>query len=488
MTDPFDTVIHGGTVVTASETFPADIGIAHGRIAAIAERIDGGERRIDAAGKLVMPGGIEAHCHIAQESSSGIMTADDYRSGSISAAFGGHSCFVPFAAQHRGQSIDHVIATYDRRAEASSVIDYSYHLIVSDPSPEVLEVGLPKAFARGITSFKVFMTYDLLNIGDAAMLDIMTVAKQHGAITMVHAENNDMVKWMNRRLAAKGHVQPRYHAVSRPELAEQEAIHRAVSLAKLVDAPLFVVHCSTAEGAALIQRERLRGVKLFSETCPQYLALTRSALDRPGMEGAKFMCSPPVRDEATQAALWHHLATGTFASVSSDHAPYRFDASGKFANGADAPYPKIGNGMPGLAMRLPYLFSEGVNKGRITLSQFVQLSAANAARIFGLHRKGTIAPGFDADIAIWNPQETRVATLADQHDNMDYTPFEGMKITGWPETVFSRGNIVVHQGELHAKPGSGRFVARKTVDLTGIPGYRAPELNPALNFGAEIAP
>ncbi|CAH2603881.1 D-hydantoinase [Rhodovastum atsumiense] len=484
----FETVIHGGTVVTASEVFRADIGIADGRIAAVAETIAGGETRIDASGKLVMPGGIEAHCHIAQESSSKIMTADDYRSGSISAAFGGHSCFVPFAAQHRGQSIDDVIATYDSRAEGNAVIDYSYHLIISDPSPEVLEVGLPRAFARGITSFKVFMTYDLMNIGDGGMLDIMTVAKQNGAITMVHAENNDMVKWMNRRLAAAGLTQPRYHAISRPALAEEEAIGRAVALAKLVDAPLFVVHCSTAEGATLIQRERLRGVKLFSETCPQYLALTREALDRPGMEGAKFMCSPPVRDSATQEALWRHVASGTFASVSSDHAPYRFDATGKFANGTEAPYPKIANGMPGIGMRLPWLFSEGVSKGRITLPQFVQLSSSNAARIFGLDRKGAIAPGFDADIAIWNPRETRKATLADQHDNMDYTPFEGMEITGWPETVLSRGAVVVHQGALRAEPGRGRFVARRRVDLTGMPGYRAPELDPARNFGAEIAP
>jgi dihydropyrimidinase len=483
----FDTVIHGGRVATASEVFDADIGIVDCRIAAIAEKIGGGKRRIDATGKLVMPGGIEAHAHIAQESSTGLMTADDYYSGSVSAAFGGNSSFIPFAAQHRGQSIADVISTYDGRAAPNSVLDYSYHLIISDPSASVLE-ELPGVFARGITSFKVFMTYDLMNIGDGGMLDILTVAKSHGALTMVHAENNDMVKWMNKRFAAAGLTAPKYHAVSRPELAEEEAINRAVSLAKLVDAPLFIVHVSTAGGAAIVQREKLAGTKLFAETCPQYLALTRDDLDRPGMEGAKFICSPPVRDKATQDALWRHVQSGTFESVSSDHAPYRFDASGKFANGADAPYPKIANGMPGIAMRLPYLFSEGVAKGRITLSQFVALSSTNAAKTFGMAKKGSIAPGFDADIAIWNPEARRTATLADQHDNMDYSPFEGMQIEGWPELTMNRGDIIVENGELKGTRGRGRFVARKPVDLTGKPGYGAKELDPAQNFGAEIAP
>ncbi|MFT6912746.1 MAG: dihydropyrimidinase [Paracoccaceae bacterium] len=484
----FDTVIHGGTLATATDTFRADIGITNGRIAAIAEALSGGARRIDATDRLVLPGGIEGHCHIAQESSAGVMSADDYLSGSVSAAFGGNSCFIPFAAQQRGQSVDDVIATYDSRAAPNSVIDYSYHLIISDPTRKVLEEELPRAFARGITSFKVFMTYDLMNIGDGGMLDILTVAKAHGAITMVHAENNDMVKWMNRRLADNGLTAPKYHAISRPELAEEEAINRAISLAKLVGAPLFIVHVSTAGGAAIVQRERLAGGLVFAETCPQYLALTRDDLDRPGMEGAKFICSPPLRDAATQHALWHHIRHGTFESVSSDHAPYRYDESGKLMHGTTAPYPKIANGMPGIAMRLPYLFSEGVGKGRITLQQFVALSATNAAKTFGLTQKGSLVPGMDADIAIWNPNETRTVSHADQHDNMDYTPFEGMQITGWPETVLSRGTVIVDKGALQVAPGQGRFVKRAPVDLSGRPGVSVKELTPASNFGAKVAP
>lgn len=480
----FDTVIHDGTVVTTSDTVKADIGITDGRISAIAERLSGGTKRIDAGGRLVLPGGIEAHAHIAQESSSGVMGADDYLSGSISAAFGGNSSFIPFAAQHRGQSIDEVISTYDARA-ADSVLDYSYHLIISDPTPEVLNEQLPRAFARGITSFKVFMTYDMMNIGDGGMLDILTVARAHGAITMVHAENNDMIKWMNKRLADAGLTAPKYHAISRPELAEEEAINRAISLAKLVDAPLFIVHVSTAGGAAIVQREILAGTRLFAETCPQYLALTRDDLDRPGMEGAKYICSPPLRDRATQDALWRHVQSGTFTSVSSDHAPYRYDDTGKFLNGHDVAYPKISNGMPGIAARLPYLFSEGVVKGRISLQQFVGLSASNAARTFGMTQKGSIAAGLDADIAIWDPATTRKITLADQHDNMDYTPFEGMELTGVPETVLNRGVVIVHKGQLQAQKGQGRFIARAPMELRGT-GYLAKERDETQNFGAKI--
>ncbi|MFV0492384.1 MAG: dihydropyrimidinase [Pseudorhodobacter sp.] len=481
----FDTVIHSGTIVTDDYSAKGDLGLRDGRIVAIAEKLSGGAERIDAGGRLVLPGGIEAHAHIAQESSSGIMTADDYLSGSISAAFGGNSTIIPFAAQHRGQSIDDVIATYSSRASVS-VLDYSWHLIVSDPSEAVLHDQLPRAFAKGITSFKVFMTYDLMNLGDGGMLDILAVARTHGAITMVHAENNDMVKWMNRQLAAKGLTTPKYHAISRPQLAEEEAINRAIQLAKLVDAPLFVVHVSTAGGAEIVRREKFNGAKLFAETCPQYLALTRNDLDRPGMEGAKYICSPPLRGSDTQDALWHHIAMGTFESVSSDHAPYRADATGKFMNGAEAAYPKIANGMPGIAARLPWLFSEGVVKGRITAEQFVALSSTNAAKVFGCSTKGRIAPGMDADIAIWDPETRRIVTQADQHDNMDYTPFEGMELQGIPERVLSRGETIVNQGNLMVQPGRGRFFGRSPADLRGRPGFTVPEFDPAQNFGTVL--
>lgn len=484
----FDLVIRGGTVATASDTFKADVGISNGSITALAEGLDADDV-IDATGKLVLPGGIEAHCHIAQESATGGMTSDDYRTGSISAAYGGNSSFIPFAAQHKGMGVTETLDLYDQRAGSSSVIDYSYHLIIADPTTQALTEELPAAFARGITSFKVFMTYDLMRIDDSQFLDILGIAKKHGALTMVHAENSGIIDWISKRLIAGGHTAPRYHAISHPALAEEEAINRAITLAKFVDAALLIVHVSTPEGAALVAKARLEGAKIFGETCPQYLFLTRDDLDRPGLEGAKYMCSPPLRDTRTQEALWRHLQAGTFSVLSSDHAPYRYDESGKLSNGPNPSFKQIANGLPGIGARLPLLFSEGVNKNKLTLNQFVALSSTNAAKLYGLHpKKGTIAIGSDADVALWDPELTQTVSVANQHDAMDYSAFEGMSLTGWPTTVLCRGKRIVDNGELLVEPGYGNFVARKQIDLTGYPGHQAMELDPAQNFGAVIAP
>ncbi|MFB0994023.1 MAG: dihydropyrimidinase, partial [Paracoccaceae bacterium] len=328
-----DLAIRGGTLATATESFLADIGVRDGRIVTIADAVTDALDVIDATDQIVMPGGIEAHCHIAQENGVGLMTADDYQSGSIAAAFGGNSCFIPFAAQKMNQSLAETIQTYDERALSKSVLDWSYHLILTDPKPEVL-AELPEVFAKGVTSFKVFMTY-ATRVSDAQFLDILSVAGRHGALTMVHAENHDMLDWMGRRMVDGGNLAPRYHAPSRPELAEEEAINRAISLARLAQAPLFIVHVSTKIGAELIANARAKGGQVWAETCPQYLFLTREDLDKPDMEGAKFICSPPLRDTPTQAALWQHLQSGTLSLVSSDHAPYRYDATGKFSAGRD---------------------------------------------------------------------------------------------------------------------------------------------------------
>ncbi|MEM9061975.1 MAG: dihydropyrimidinase [Pseudomonadota bacterium] len=482
-TENLDIVIRGGEIATTTTRAHADIGIRGGKIACLGHDLSAPDI-IDATGKLILPGGIEAHCHIAQESGMGLMSADDYETGSISAAFGGNSSFVPFAAQRKGWGVLETLDIYDGRAKPKSVIDWGYHLIISDPTPEVL-TELPRAFERGVTSFKVFMTYDI-SIDDGQFLDILSVAKAHGAITMVHAENKQMIGWATDRLLAGGHVAPKYHAPSRPAMAEVEAINRAISLAGMVDAPLFIVHVSTPRGADLVRKAHKSGAKVWAETCPQYLFLTAEDLDRPEMEGAKYICSPPVRDRATQDVLWRHIQMGTFTVVSSDHAPYRADETGKFHAGPDAPFNKIANGMPGIEMRLPMMFSEGVVKGRIPLGQFVGLSSTNAARLYGMSTKGDIAVGLDADLAIWDPAEEWVA--GEMHDNMDYNPFAGMTITGRPVTVLTRGNRIVENGELVARPGDGRFVPRDPVDLTGRRGGVIPELDPAKNFGAEIAP
>lgn len=485
MTD-FDLVVRGGTVVNACSTFLADVGIKDGKISALGLDLQG-RQTIDAQGKFVLPGGIETHCHIAQESATGAMTADDYFTGSVSAAFGGNTTIVPFAAQHRGQTIPDVLELYDSRAAPKSVLDYSYHLIVTDPTEAALKEDLPAAFARGITSFKVFMTYDKMIVSDEQFLDILVMARENGGLTMVHAENNAMIKWMVRRLIDRGYDAPKYHAVSHPAVSEVEAVRRGIALASFVEAPLLFVHISTDAGARAVAEARMDGRMIFGETCPQYMFLTADDLDRPGAEGAKYCCSPPLRDSQTQTDMWRHLNAGSLQLYSSDHAPYRFDASGKLAAGSNPPFNRVANGLPGIELRAPLLFSEGVKSGRISLQTFVALTASNAAKIFGMDdRKGAIAIGYDADIAIWDPDKVTRVTAGGMHDNMDYTPFEGWDLTGWPMTVISRGRIVVDGGELKAEAGTGAFVPRKPFDPTGFLAPRAPEMNEATNFGAKL--
>lgn len=483
----YDLKIIHGTVANATETFQADIGIKDGLIVAIGKKLGEADRVIDASGKYVLPGGIEAHCHIEQESSSGLMTSDDYYSGSVSAAFGGNTCFIPFAAQHRGQTLKEVLETYHGRAAPKSVIDYSFHLIISDPTDEVLYQELPRAIEEGITSFKVYMTYDRLIVDDSQMLDILAVAKKHGALTMIHAENNAMIKWMSDKLVSGGHGAPKYHALSHPRTAESEAINRAVALASFLDTPILIVHVSTEAGARIIAEARYDGRKVFGETCPQYMFLNADQMDLPEMHGAKLCCSPPLRDRASQEEIWRCLQNGTFQVYSSDHAPYRFDESGKLKAGTSPEFPKIANGLPGIETRLPLLFSEGVNKGRITINHFAALAAGNVSKIYGLdHLKGSITEGKHADIAIWDRELEREVKATELHDNMDYSPYEGMQVTGWPTIVIQRGEVIVADNELKVARGAGQFVRRKTIDCTGMPGRLAPELDPVKNFGVEL--
>ena len=483
----FDLKITGGTVANSTDTFGADIGIRDGRIVAIGDVSGEANEIIDATGKFVLPGGIEAHCHIEQESSSGLVTSDDYYSGSVSAAFGGNTCIVPFAAQHRGQTLKEVLDLYHGRAGPKSVVDYSFHLIISDPTDEVLYQELPRAIEQGITSFKVYMTYDRLIVDDRQMLDILTVAKKHGALTMIHAENNAMIKWMSDKLIDDGHGAPKYHALSHPRTAESEAINRAIALAGFIDTPVLFVHVSTEAGARLIAKARYDGQKVFGETCPQYIFLNAEQMDLPGMQGAQLCCSPPLRDRASQEEIWRCLQNGTFQVYSSDHAPYRFDETGKLHAGPEAAFPKIANGLPGIEMRLPLLFSEGFIKGRISLNHFVALAAGNVSKIYGLdHRKGSITEGKDADVAIWDPDVVRDVKAEDMHDNTAYTPYEGMTITGWPTTVIQRGEIIIAENSLRAERGAGEFIPRNTIDCTGMPGRLAPELDPNKNFGVEL--
>jgi dihydropyrimidinase len=482
----FDFVIKGGSVVTTENVSRIDVAVKDGVIAALGGNLQAC-RTIDATGKFVLPGGVDAHCHIEQLSGGGLMNADTFATATRSAAFGGTTTVISFAAQHRGDRLRDVVENYSRLAEAGAITDYAFHLWISDPTPETLEQDLPRLIEAGHRSIKIFMTYDRVRLLDEQVLDVMMVARKHGAMVCAHAENHGMIKWMADRLVSRGYVEPKFHAVSHPRVCEIEAFERLIRFSQLLDQPIMLFHVSTAEGAAVIRRARGEGIKVFAETCPQYLFLTAQDLDRPGLEGAKWMCSPPPRTTSDQEALWRGLDLGDLQVVSSDHAPYRFDASGKLAAGSNPDFKQIANGLPGLETRLPLLFDAMVNQGRSSLEKFVELTATAPARIYGLHpRKGAIAVGADADIAIWDPDREVMLTDGGLHDNVGYNPFAGRRLKGWPETVLRRGETLVSEGVLHALSGSGRLQLRECSASMRPAGKLSPEFDPVTNFGADL--
>jgi dihydropyrimidinase len=458
---PYGCVIRGGRIVTAAEDYPADVAVRDGKICAIGEGLGKGEIEIDARDRLVLPGGVDSHCHIEQLSAAGIMNADTFESATVSAAFGGTTTVIPFAAQHVGMRLRTVVDDYMALARKGAVVDYTFHMIVADPTRETLQDDIPALVREGHGSIKLFMTYDRLKVDDEQLLDVLLAAHQAGALVCVHAENHGMIAWMTRHLIEAGNTAPKFHAQSHPWSSEAEAINRLVACAELVDQPVMVFHVSTAEGAAVIRKARGRGVKVFAETCPQYLLLTAQDLDKPGMEGAKWMCSPPPREERDQEALWQALALGDLQAVSSDHAPYAFDQTGKLRAGPNASFKQIPNGLPGIELRMPLLFDAMISQGRLGLQKFVELTATAPAKIYNLHpRKGSIAIGADADLALWNPDAEAVLRDEMMHDRTGYTPYAGRRIRGWPVTVLRRGEIIAGNGFLKAAPGSGQFLPR----------------------------
>lgn len=457
-----DIIIRGGTVATASDTFQCDVGIRDGRIAVLGHDLGAAREVIDAAGKLVLPGGIDSHVHFSQPSGPDVVMADDFESGTRSAAFGGNTTVLPFCLQEKGHSLREAVKQYHRLADGNCYVDVSFHLIISDPTEQVLGQELPALIQDGYTSFKVFMTYEDLALSDREILEVMSVARETGALVMVHAENYDAIRFLTDRLERAAKTDPYYHAVSRPIVVEREATHRAISLAELVDVQVMIVHVSNRESMEEIRRAQQKGLKVFGETCPQYLVLTADDLKGLNMEGAKYVCSPPPRDEASQAACWEGLRTGVFSVFSSDHCPFRYDdPQGKLAPKGRTSFRWVPNGIPGVATRLPILFSEGVVKGRIDLNRFVALTSTNHAKTYGLYpRKGTIAVGADADIAIWDPDKRVTITHDLLRDGSDYTPYEGREVTGWPILTMVRGQVVVRDCELVGTRGHGTYLPR----------------------------
>lgn len=457
----FDLVIRGGRLVTASDSFVADLGIAEGRIAAIGERLEGAEA-IEARGLLVLPGGVDAHCHVDEPPYLKARVADDFRSASRSAACGGTTTIIPFANQLPGRTLREAVEDYHRKAEGKALIDYAFHLIVTDPGESLLGQELPALIEAGYCSLKVFMCYDGFSLNDRQMLEVFAVAKRHGGLVMVHAENGHCIHYLANRLEAAGRTGLDSHAHAAPAVVEREATHRAIALAETVGTRVLLVHVSAAEAMEQIAWAQARGLPVLAETCPQYLTITADELKRPGWEAARYLFSPPPRDAANAEALWRGLANGTFQILSSDHSPYSLDESGKKSAGEEIHFRKVPPGVPGLETRLPILFHEGVNAGRLTLEQFVALSATNPARIYGLYpRKGTLAIGADADLVLWDPEKEVTIRQSDLHHACDFTPFEGRRVKGWPLVTLSRGERVWDRGWVSDAAGRGRFLPRK---------------------------
>jgi len=457
----FDLVIRNARAATASDVFDTDIGIKDGRIVQLGRDLPRGSREIDAEGRVVTPGGVDAHCHLDQPSPPPVRMADDFDTGTISAVCGGTTTVIPFAAQQKGGSLRAAVEDYHRRADGIAHVDYAFHLIVSDPTPEVLNAELPALIREGYTSFKAYMTYDDLKLDDGQILDVLDVAKRHGAIAMLHAENSDCIEWLTQRLEAMGRSAPRFHAHSRPMLVEREATHRAIALAELVDVPILIVHVSGREAIEQIRWGRAHGLNIFAETCPQYLFLTAEDLGiDDSYHGAKCVCSPPPRDKANQEVIWNGLRDGLFTVFSSDHAPFKFDGpGGKHPNGEEVAFRHIPNGIPGLETRMPLLYSEGVLKGRISLEKFVELTATGPAKTYGIHpRKGAICIGADADLVIWDERELTIRNSA-LHHAVDYTPYEGMQLGAWPAFTLLRGEVLWDGSACVGPRNQGRFIA-----------------------------
>jgi dihydropyrimidinase len=454
----FDLVLRGGTVVTAADVFVGDVAISGGKVAALGQNLRGREE-IDAAGRLVLPGGVDSHCHIEQLEPDGSVHEETFESAGVSALAGGTTTVIPFAPQFKGEPIAAHLQDYRERAKRSP-IDYALHQIVTDPTPSVIERELPRLVEEGIRSLKVFLTYDPLHIDDRQFLLVLEAAKRMGATVCVHCENYEAIRWRSEALLSEGRNEPFAHALSRPKVVEREATYRAIALAELVGQPIHIFHVSCAEVAEEIARAQRRGVKVTGETCPQYLVLTSADMERPSKEGAKFMCSPSPREAGDADGLWAAIRAGTLDVISSDHCGYSFQGSlGKWINGPDADFTRIPNGIPGLAARLAIVFSEGVKKGRIDLNEFVRLVATNPAKRFGLYpRKGTIMPGSDADLVLFDPERRVTLTNSLMQHAIDYTPYEGLDVTGWPSLTIARGKVAMRDGNVVAQPGCGDFL------------------------------
>ncbi|MBI1850275.1 MAG: dihydropyrimidinase [Planctomycetes bacterium] len=452
------TLIQNGTVVTASDTFAADVLIEDEMIALLGTKIDvKADKTIDARGKFVIPGGIDVHTHLDMPF-GGSKSADDFETGTIAAAFGGTTSVVDFAIQYKGQSLHHAWEAWMGKAEGKAAIDYGFHMIITDLT-EKAEAEMDALVKEGVTSFKLFMAYPgVFMLDDATIFRALLRTGENGGTICMHAENGGVIDVLVKRALARGETAPKYHALTRPPRAEAEATHRAIALAEMADVPIYIVHLSAAEALEMVTEARDRGLPAYAETCPQYLFLSYDNYEEPGFAGAKYVMSPPLRDKAKQAQLWRGLAGNDLQVISTDHCPFCMKEQKELGKND---FSKIPNGAPGIETRMSLVWDGGVREKRISMNRFVELTATAPAKIFGMWpKRGTIAPGSFADVVVFDANREITLAAKTLHMNVDYNPYEGRKVRGAPDVVLSRGRVVIENGKFVGKVGAGQFIKR----------------------------
>jgi dihydropyrimidinase len=457
----FDTIIANSRVVTATDTYTGDVAIGNGKIAVIGQNLprDNATRVIDAAGKYLLPGGIDVHTHLDMPF-GGTTSADDFETGTRAAAFGGTTTLIDFAIQYKGQTLRTAFDAWMQKATGRAVCDYSFHCIITELANAQLE-EMSALVREGVTSFKLFMAYPgVFMLDDGSIFKALRATAKNGGLVCMHAENGSAIDVIVQQALAEGKKAPKYHALTRPTTAEAEATARAIALAEMAGAPVYIVHLSCNDALEKVREARDRGLPVYAETCPQYLYLSIDNFDVPGFEGAKYVFTPPLREKWHQEKLWNGLKTDHLQVVSTDHCPFCFKEQKEL--GRDD-FTKIPNGGPGIEHRMSLIYSGGVAQGRFSVNRFVELVSTTPAKLFGLYpRKGTIAVGSDADLVIFNPQRKHTISAKTHHMRVDYSMFEGIEVAGMPEVVLSRGQVLVEGEQFKGRAGAGQFLKRST--------------------------
>jgi dihydropyrimidinase len=454
--DLHDLVIRNGQLVGPTQILEEDLAIDGERIAAIGRGLSG-RQEIDAAGKYILPGGIDPHVHLEMKVGA-TRSSDDWFTGTRAAACGGTTTLIDFVEPEPGERLAHALNARRELAQNQAAIDFGLHMTITQDDEQTLQ-DITSLCKQGCISFKTYLTYAGFRLSDPAFLNVLSTVKKSGGIVMVHAENDSIINHLQRRVGNNKRNAPKYHALTRPAISEGEAIQRSLAMADVTGAQVYIVHISTALGVEAIRAAQKRGISAYGETCPQYLLLTDKELSRPGFEGAKFVCSPPLRTRLDNESLWKGLAEDDLQTVGTDHCPFFF--KGQKDLGKDN-FLNIPGGLPGIESRLALIHQFGVRAGRLSLNRWVQVCCTNPARLFGLYpRKGSLEPGADADLVLFDPDKKTTLTKSILHEQVDYTPYEGFELCGYPVMTILRGRVIVENGEFCGAPGDGRYLTRR---------------------------